>query len=90
MRGRSGRVGSGIEVVRISSFAGDIANSGTISAGFVGIEIGIDLQRDISVVGDVVNSGTITAKTGIAVLGGSTIFGAIVDSGTMRRQATAS
>ena len=77
--------GIGILVKAVSSFAGDITNSsgGTISAGHVGIQVGFQGDPVASLVGNVVNSGAITARTGITVLGGSTIFGAIVDGGTI-------
>ncbi len=64
---------------------GGITNSGTISVGFVGIEIGYRTGGGVTApistfVGNVSNSGTITAQTAINIVH-STITGAIIDSG---------
>ena len=80
-------VHTGIFIDGGNTFSGGIANSGTISASNVGIQIGLKtpggtLFGVTSFSGNVSNAGTITAKTGISIVG-STINGAIVDSGTL-------
>ena len=73
---------SSVVIFGTTSAGGGITNSGTISVGQVGIQLGG--QGLPAFTGKIVNSGAITARTGIAVLGGSTIFGAILDSGTIK------
>ncbi len=80
-------VHTGIFVDGGNTFGGGIANSGTISASNVGIQIGLKtgggtLFGVTSFGGNVSNSGTIAAAIGIEIVG-STINGAIVDSGTL-------
>ena len=80
-------VHTGIFIDGGNTFGGGIANSGTISASNVGIQIGLKtgggtLFGVTSFGGNVSNAGTITAKTGISIVG-STVNGAIVDSGTL-------
>ena len=69
----------GILVGGVTAFSGGITNSGMISASGGS---GIGLAGVLNFTGNISNSGTITAKTGINVTG-STINGAIIDSGTI-------
>ena len=72
---------AGILIAENANFSGDVVNAsgGVISAaqGF-----GIELSQE-AISGFLSNGGKITARTGIALLNGSTITGAIVDSGTI-------
>ena len=73
--------GGGILIAENANFSGDVVNAsgGVISAaqGF-----GIELSQE-AISGFLSNGGKITARTGIALLNGTTITGAIVDSGTI-------
>ena len=79
-------VSTGIALYTVSTFTGDITNSkgGAIPAGTVGIKLGSHgtVGEYASFTGNVVNSGSLAAKTAISI-SDSTIFGAIVDSGTI-------
>lgn len=80
-------VRTGIFIDGGNTFSGGIGNTGIISAANVGIQIGLKtgggtLFGVTSFSGNVSNAGIITAKTGISIVG-STVNGAIVDSGTL-------
>src|SRR5262249_9159751 len=79
---------NGVLLEGITTFAGGINNKGTISAvSGGGIAVGGSAIDGIIPVaafaGSISNVGTISARTGIAVHG-STIGGAIIDSGAIR------
>ncbi len=77
----------GIDVFGTPKIVGGISNNagGTI-AGTVGIGVGLRTTHGVlgvtSFVGNISNAGIITAGTGVGIIG-STITGAIVDSGTI-------
>ena len=63
-------------VISATNFSGGVTNAGTIGAG------GVTVISSTFLTGGFLNSNLISgAPTGIAVLSGSTIHGAIVDSG---------
>jgi hypothetical protein len=78
---------TGILLRGTTTFTGGVTNSGAISAGGRGIAVGTGSGAAAAGVstfaGNVLNNGKITAATGVAVLGGSIVLGAIVDSGTI-------
>ena len=78
---------TGILLRYTATFTGGVTNSGAISAGGRGIAVGTGSGAAAAGVstfaGNILNNGKITAATGIAVLGGSTVLGAIVDSGSI-------
>ena len=73
-------IGGGIGLGAISTFFGSINNSGTISANSKAIFV----ANTPTFVGVIANGGTIAAKQTGIFIGRSTIFGAIVDCGTIK------
>ena len=72
---------AGILIAENANFSGDLINaSGAVISAALGF--GIELSQQ-AVSGFLSNGGKIAARTGIALLNGSTISGAIVDSGTI-------
>ena len=71
---------AGIFIADNSNFFDDVVNAsgGVISALGFGIEF-----SEQTFAGTLSNGGKITARTGIAVLGGSIINGAVVDTGAI-------
>ncbi|WP_294534478.1 hypothetical protein, partial [uncultured Rhodoblastus sp.] len=78
----SGSMSNGIGLIFLSTFSGDISNSGTITANSTRTGVGISVYQVTSFAGSISNSGTISGLAGIGIVG-STINGAIVDSGVI-------
>jgi hypothetical protein len=70
---------------KVSTFAGDIVNTGSISAGVAGIKVGITNGSSVNFVsvftGNISNTGAISGATGIALIGVQSA--SVFDAGTI-------
>jgi len=67
--------GTSVMVINATTFSGGVTNAGTIGPG------GVTINSSTFLTGGFLNSNLISGGTGIGVFAGSTVHGAIVDSG---------